>query len=50
MSVDACVEDVESIPGYGEDGVKLKITAVRFFVGLQLAFGVFVGQVGLVLV
>ena len=50
MPVHASVEDVETIPSGSEDAIQLKVAAIRFFIGLQLALGIFVGQVSFVLV
>ena len=50
MPVDAGIQDVEAVPSDGEDGVELKVAAVRFLVGLQLAFGITVGELGFMLI
>ena len=50
VSIHAGVYDVEAIPRNGKYGIELKITAIRLFIGLQLAVGISVGQVGLMFV
>ena len=50
MPVDAGIQDVQAVPSHGEYAVELEVASIRLLVGLQLACGVFAGQIGLVLV
>ena len=50
MAIHAGIHNIQPIPRHGDNGKKFKITAIGFFVGLQLAFCVTVGQLGFMLV